>query len=113
LEKKLYSKHEYAVWTCRLHPESNAFVCGDEVNTIYLYNDGQLVAKNKKAHTAGICDLTFAKGHTLYTGGFDGIICTLDLRKFGECVYRQDWGGTIWRVLPNQTETEILLCNSS
>jgi hypothetical protein len=76
-------------------------VCGDEVNSIYLYSNGQLVAKNSKTHTAGLCDLTFAGEHTLYTGGFDGVVSMIDTRKFSESVYRHDYGGTIWRVIPN------------
>lgn len=59
IDRKAYSKHEYAVWTCRLNAFNNSFVCGDEVNSIYLYNDGKLTAKNSSAHTGGLCDLSF------------------------------------------------------
>lgn len=88
-------------------------MCGDEVNSIYLYEKGELLGKNSKAHTAGICDLTFASEHTLYSGGFDGVVSLLDTRKFSECVFRHEWGGTIWRVIPNTQQSQVLLCNSS
>ena len=112
MDKKVYSKHEYAVWTCRLDPnQKDTFVCGDEVNSIYMYSKGQLVAKNSTSHKGGLCDLTFHKEYTLYSGGFDGIVCSFDTRKLKEHVQRHDWGGTIWRVLPRNQQ--ILLCNSS
>ena len=37
------------------------FVCGDEVDTIYMYAQGNLIAKNNTSHKGGICDLTFDK----------------------------------------------------
>jgi hypothetical protein len=84
------------------------------VNSIYLYGqEGQLAGKNSKAHTAGLCDLVFASEYTLYAGGFDGVVTAIDTRKFGECIYRHDYGGTIWRVIPNEKNDKILLCNSS
>ena len=72
-----------------------------------------MIAKNSKAHSAGICDLTFGPNYALYTGGFDGVVTQLDTRKFDQCVYRHDWGGTIWRVIPNANHDQLLLCNSS
>jgi WD40 repeat protein len=88
------------------------FVCGDEVNSIYLYAEGQLQAKNSSSHKGGICDLVFGKEHQLFSGGFDGVVCSYDIRKLKEHVTRHDWGGTIWRVVPHQ-DGRILLCNSS
>lgn len=71
------------------------------MNSLYLYSQGSLVARNKTAHKQGICDISFGLNHTVYSGGFDGIVCSFDIRKFNECVYKHDWGGTIWRVIPN------------
>lgn len=89
------------MWTCRIAPNlKNVFVCGDEVNSIYMYADNKLLNKNSISHKAGICDLTFGEGYTLYSGGFDGVVCSYDTRKLKEHVERCEWGGTIWRVIP-------------
>jgi hypothetical protein len=71
------------------------------------------MGKNSTAHTGGLCDLTFLNENLLYSGGFDGIVALIDVRKFNECVSRHDYGGTIWRVLPNPKADQVLLCNSS
>jgi len=46
-----------------------------------MYAQGKLVARNKTSHKGGICDLTFHNENTLYSGGFDGIVCAFDTRK--------------------------------
>lgn len=103
------------MWTCRLDPhDKNAFVCGDEVNSIYHYIGDQLVCKNSTSHKGGICDVVFRGEHEMYSGGFDGLVCSYDRRKLGTHVSQADWGGTIWRVVPNLVnKEEIILCNSS
>lgn len=78
-----------------------SFACGDEVTSIYLYSGNSLIGKNSKAHNGGICDLTYKGEYQLLSGGFDGIVCSFDVRKFSEPVYRRDWKGSIWRVLPD------------
>lgn len=76
-----------------------------------MYADNKLLNKNSTSHKAGICDLTFGEEYTLYSGGFDGVVCSYDTRKLKEHVERCEWGGTIWRVIPKQKS--IILCNSS
>ena len=49
----------------------------------------------------------------MYSGGFDGIVCSFDTRMFKEHVSKHEWGGTIWRVVPDQSNQHFILCNSS
>jgi hypothetical protein len=59
--------------------------------------------------------LTFGpEENLLFSGGFDGVVCTYDTRKMQTHVERHDWGGTIWRVVPGYSKEDgVLLCNSS
>ena len=76
IQKQSYSKHEYAVWVCRLSSNGKNFIAGDEVKYLYLYDcsNGELIAKNSKAHDEGICDITFQDELMFYSGSFDGTI---------------------------------------
>lgn len=102
------------MWACRFNPfKPSQFAAGDEVNSVYLYEEGKLIAKNSKAHQQGICDLVYADEWLLYSGGFDGFICAYDTRKFDVCLKQSNWGGTIWRIMPHKKLDRLLICNSS
>ena len=66
-----------------------------------MYEKGQLVSKNNKSHLQGICDLVFVDEWKLYSGGFDGILCSYDIRKMSEHLSLHNYGGTIWRIIPS------------
>ena len=56
----------------------------------------------------------FTGEYQLYSGGFDGVVCSYDTRKFKEHVSKKDWGGTIWRIIPKEKDPNtIIICNSS
>jgi hypothetical protein len=94
--------------------EKTQFACGDEVNSIYWYNEeGQLIGNNSRAHEQGICDLVFVSEHKMYSGGFDGFVNEFDMRDFQNPVRTFKLGGTIWRVIPDLNHQNLLICNSS
>lgn len=54
-------------------------IAGDEVDCLYLYDvqNKTLLAKNKKAHTQGICEIYWPKEEWVLTGSFDGTIAQI------------------------------------
>lgn len=82
-------------------------MAGDEINCLYLYHaeDKILLAKNKKAHSQGICELTWMKDKAyrfIFSGSFDGTIAQIDINNFTEVVRKFDLkieGSTIWRII--------------
>ena len=99
-----YNKHQYAIWACKIVPEPSdkmLMVVGDEVDTLYLYDleTRALLAKNKTAHTQGICDIVWMNSGTIMSGSFDGSISLIFINNFAQTLTRIELGGTIWRII--------------
>lgn len=77
-------------------------VVGDEVDCLYLYDlrNKNLMGKNKKAHTQGICEIVWMDSETILTGSFDGSIAMISVKNFAETMMKVELEGTIWRILP-------------
>lgn len=52
------------------------------------------------SHLGGICDVGFIGEFGMFSGGFDGVVCRYDWRMMGKEVWRVEYGGTCWRVIP-------------
>ncbi|KXJ68556.1 hypothetical protein RP20_CCG002757 [Aedes albopictus] len=112
-----WNAHSFEAWICAFDKtDQNILYTGGDDILLCVYDircaDAAMLRLKNKTHGAGVTSLLSLhnREHLLVTGSYDDCIRLFDTRSMRSCISEINLGGGVWRLKPNPSQPEQILC---